>query len=166
MNKLVITIFLVLLAMPARASDMAGAFGQGSTQFSLLAGSGTAFNSDYFIIGAGLEYFVQDGLGIGLSYENWSGNGPTLNQTSPSVQYVFYQSYQFQPYIGAFYRHTAIANLPGINSVGARAGVYFDTGPRSIIGVGLAYESYLNCQSTVFSSCTETYPEISILFSF
>jgi hypothetical protein len=166
MNKLVITMLLFLVTLPTRASDMVGAFGQGSAQFSLLAGSGSAFNNDYFIIGAGLEYFVRDGVGVGLSYENWSGNGPTLNQTSPSVQYVFYQNYQFQPYIGAFYRHTAVANSPSINSVGGRAGFYFDTGPRSIIGVGLAYESYLNCQNTVFASCTETYPEISVIFGF
>lgn len=158
--------FLVLIALPARASDMVGAFGQGSAQFKLQGGSGTAFNNDYFIIGAGLEYFVQDGVGVGLSYENWSGNGPTLNQTSASVQYVFYQSSRFQPYIGTFYRHTAISNLPGMNSVGGRAGIYFDTGPRSIIGAGLAYESFLNCQPNVFGSCSQTYPEISIIFDF
>ncbi len=166
MNKLILTLLLVLMSLPTRASGMTGAFGQGSAQFSLLAGSGTAFNNDYFIIGAGLEYFVQDGVGVGLSYENWSGNGPTLNQTSPSIQYVFYQSNQFQPYIGAFYRHTAVANLPGINSVGGRAGIYFGANSRSIIGVGLAYESYLNCQNIVFPSCTETYPEISIVLGF
>ena len=166
MKKLVIAIFLVLISMQSRASEMAGAFEQGSAQFSLLAGSGAAFNSEYFIVGAGLEYFVQDGVGIGLAYENWSGNGPTLNQTTPSVQYVFYQHYQFQPYVGAFYRHTAVANLPGINSVGGRAGIYFDLSPRSILGVGLAYESYLNCQNTVFATCTDTYSEISILFGF
>jgi hypothetical protein len=166
MHKLLLTILLLLPTIPARADSVDGVFGQGSTQFSLLAGSGYAFNSDYLIIGAGVNYYVLDGLGVGLSYENWSGNGPGISKTSPSVQYVFYQTSALQPYVGGFYRHVAIDGLPGINSVGGRAGVYFTSGRRSVIGVGLASESYLNCQATIYSSCSETYPEISIIFSF
>jgi hypothetical protein len=166
MNKLLLTLLLLLSPFSVRAADVAGIFGQGSTQFSLLAGSGTAFNNDYLIVGAGVNYYVADGVGVGLSYENWSGNGPSINKTSPSVQYVFYQAYQIKPYVGVFYRHAAIADLPSINSVGGRAGVYFESGSKAVIGVGLAYESYLNCQTTVYSSCSETYPEISIIFGF
>ena len=157
---------LLLVALPARALDGAGVFGQGSTQLSLLAGSGTAFNSDYLILGAGINYYILDGVGVGLSYANWSGNGPAINQISPSIEYVFYRENSIQPYVGVFYRHSAIADQSGINSLGGRAGVYFTTGSNSIIGVGLAYESYLNCQTAVFGSCSETYPEISIVFGF
>ena len=166
MNKLLLSLLLLLVALPARALDGAGVFGQGSTQLSLLAGSGTAFNSDYLILGAGINYYILDGVGVGLSYANWSGNGPAINQISPSIEYVFYRENSIQPYVGVFYRHSAIADQSGINSLGGRAGVYFTTGSNSIIGVGLAYESYLNCQTAVFGSCSETYPEISIVFGF
>ena len=157
---------LLLSTLPARAADVAGIFGQGNTQLSLLAGSGYAFNNNYLVLGAGASYFVLDGLGVGLSYENWSGSTPGVNKISPSVQYVSYQTSLFQPYVGGFYRHAFISGLPSIDSVGVRAGVYFASGPRSVVGVGLAYEAYLNCQTAIYSSCSETYPEISIIFGF
>jgi hypothetical protein len=166
MNTLLLTMLLLLSTLPARAAEVAGIFGQGSTQFSLLAGSGSAFNNNYLIIGAGASYYVLNGVGVGLSYENWSGSSPGINKISPSVQYVFYRATSLQPYVGGFYRHAMISGLSSINSVGVRAGVYFASGPRSILGVGLAYEAYLNCQTAIYSSCSETYPEISIIFGF
>lgn len=166
MNILLLTILLLLPALPARAADVAEIFEQGSTQFSLLAGSGYAFNNNYLVIGAGVSYYVFDGVGVGLSYENWSGSSPSINKISPSVQYVFYRQHSVRPYVGGFYRHSVITGLPSINSVGARAGVYFAAGSRSVVGVGLAYEFYLNCQTAIYSSCSETYPEISFIFGF
>jgi hypothetical protein len=166
MKKLLFTMLLLLSPLPACATDGAGIFGQGSAQFSLLAGSGYAFNNNYLIIGAGASYYVLDGVGIGLSYENWSGSSPGINKISPSVQYVFNRQYSLQPYVGGFYRHTVISGLPSINSVGARAGVYFAAGSRSMVGAGLAYESYRNCQTAIYNSCSETYPEISFIFGF
>ncbi len=166
MNKLLLTLLLLLPPLWARAADAVGIFGQGSTQFSLLAGSGYAFNNNYLVIGAGVSYYVLDGVGVGLSYENWSGGSPGINKTSPSVQYVFYRSSWLQPYVGGFYRHAVVSGLPNINSVGARAGVYFAAGPRSVVGLGLAYEAYLNCQTAIYSSCSETNPEISFIFGF
>ena len=167
MNKRLITLLLLMLPiMPVQASGGVGMFGQGATQFSLIAGSGTAFNNDYLIFGAGINYYISDGVGVGLSYENWSGNTPGINQTTPSIEYVFYRSYPLQPYVGGFYRHTAIANQTSMNSVGGRAGFYFSAGPRSVFGFGLTYESFINCQPAVFGACSESYPEISLIFGF
>lgn len=166
MNRLLLTTLLSLSALPACATDMAGIFDRGSTQLSLLAGSGYAFNNNYLILGAGTTYYVADGIGVGLSYENWSGNSPGINKISPSVQYVFNRPASLRPYVGGFYRHSIISGLPGINSVGVRAGVYFAAGQHSVAGVGLAHESYLNCQTAIYASCSETYPEISFLFGF
>lgn len=157
---------LSLSVLPARITYGAEIFGAGSTQFAVLAGSGSAFNNDYLILGGGVSYYVSDGVGVGLTYENWSGNSPRISQISPSIQYVFYREYSLRPYVGAFYRDTAIAEQSSINSVGGRAGVYLTSGPNSVFGVGLAYESYLNCQAAVFGSCSSTYPEISIIFGF
>jgi hypothetical protein len=166
MNKLILSMILLLSVFPALAGNKGEMFGQGNTQFSLLAGNGYAFDTNYFVIGAGVSYYVADRLGVGLSYENWSGNGPGINKTTPSIQYVFDTANTVQPYAGAFFRHAAITDLPSINSIGARAGVYFTSGSRSVIGVGFAYESYLDCQTAIYSTCSESYPEISIIFGF
>ena len=166
MNKLMLTFLLLFSVLPARAADTAGIFDQGSTLLSLLAGSGSAFNNNYLILGAGASYFVLDGVGVGLSYENWSGSSPGINRISPSVQYVFDRTSTLQPYVGGFYRHAFVSGQSNINSVGVRAGVYFATGHKSIFGVGLAYESYLDCQTAIYGSCSETYPEISFIFGF
>lgn len=166
MNRLLLTILLSASALPACAADATGIFDRGSTQISLLAGSGSAFNNNYLVLGAGTTYYVADGIGIGLSYENWSGSSPGISKISPAVQYVFNRQASLWPYMGAFYRHSIVSGLPGIDSVGARAGVYVATGRNSVIGVGLAYESYLSCQTAIYTSCSETYPEIGFLFGF
>jgi hypothetical protein len=166
MNKLLLTILLLFSPFQVQAADAAGIFGQGSTQFSLVAGSGYAFNNNYLVLGGGVSYYVLDRVGVGLSYENWSGSSPGINKISPSVQYVFPRLYSLQPYLGGFYRHSVISGLPSINSVGVRAGVYFAAGDRSLVGAGLAYESYLNCQTAIYNSCSEAYPEISFIFGF
>ena len=166
MKKYLLFILLILPTFSLRTAYGVDLFSQGTTQYTLLAGSGTAFDNDYLILGVGVNYYIQDGLGIGLSFENWSGNTPTINQTTPSIQYVFSQGYSIRPYLGMFYRNIAIANQSSINSDGARAGVYFAAGQNSVFGLGVAYESYLNCQPAIFGGCNDTYPEISILFGF
>lgn len=166
MNRLLLAMLLSISALPVCAADVAGIFGQGSTQFSLLAGSGDAFNNSYLLLGAGVTYYVVDGVGVGLSYENWSGSSPGINKISPSVQYVFNRRSSLWPYVGGFYRHSVVSGLPGIDSTGARAGVYFAAGHGSVVGVGLAYESYLNCQTAIYNACSEIYPELSLIFGF
>lgn len=131
MNRLLLTILLVLPAFPVCAATEGGMFGQGRTQFALVAGNGYAFDNNYFVIGASVSYYVLDGLGVGLSLENWSGGGPGITKYAPFAQYVFYQASPVQPYVGGFYRHTAVGGLPGINSVGARAGIYIAAGPNA-----------------------------------
>lgn len=166
MNRLLAAMLLLLSAFPACAAGVGGMFGQGRTQFSLMAGNGYAFNDNYFVIGASVSYYVVDGLGVGLSLENWSGGGPGITKYSPFAQYVFYQASAVQPYVGGFYRHTVVAGLPGINSVGGRAGIYIASGSNASVGLGLVHESYLDCQATIYRACSETYPEISIAFGF
>ena len=141
-------------------------FGQGRTQFSLVAGNGHAFDSNYFVFGASASYYVFDGLGIGMAFENWSGGGVGITKYEPFVRYVFYQASSVQPYVGGFYRHTSVAGLPGINSLGARAGIYIAAGPNTAISAGVVRESYLDCQATVYRSCSVTYPDFSIAFGF
>jgi hypothetical protein len=156
-----------LAASPAALAAEAGAmFEQGNTHVFLEVGSGTAFNNNYQVFGAGANYFLYDGFSVGLSVESWTGSTPGITKVSPSVQYVFLQAGPVKPYLGAFYRHAFVSGMSAINSAGARAGVYFTPGARMAIGVGMAVESYQNCQASVYGSCRNSYPEISILFRF
>jgi hypothetical protein len=158
---------LLLSALPAYASGAGGMFGQGRTQVSVVGGNGYAFGKNYFIIGARVSYYVLDGLGVGLSYENWSQSNPGITKYAPYMQYVFYQSSSFfQPYIGAFYRQTAVEGLPDIKSYGERAGINISSGRNAYISFGFVQEVYIDCQASVYQSCRETYPDFAITFGF
>lgn len=141
-------------------------FGEGRTHFALVAGNGYAFNDNYLVVGVSATYYVRDGLGVGLSVESWSGADPAIIKYSPSVQYVFYQASAVQPYVGGFYRHTAVSGLASIESVGGRAGIYYASGSNAYFSVGMVYESYLDCSTAVYTSCSSTYPDISLAFAF
>ena len=158
---------LAVAASPsATAADVAGAFGQGRFGFVVGGGSGYAFNQTYFVLGVGATYYIVDGLNAGLSVESWSGADPHITKVTPSLQYVFYQVPTVKPYIGAFYRRAYMSTLPDVDSVGGRAGVYVQAGRNAYIGGGVVYESYINCDKTIYSSCANTYPEISFTFAF
>lgn len=163
-------LFALLLAAgcaaQAQAAGVGGMFGRGALQIGVVAGGGTAFNTSYTILGAGVNYYVMDGLGVGLAYEHWSGAGPSISKITPSVQYVFYQLRVVKPYVGAFYRRVTVGGQPDYSSVGGRAGVYIAAGPHAAFGIGYAQEKALNCQRSIYSSCTSGYAEISAVASF
>jgi hypothetical protein len=151
---------------PATAADVAGAFGRGRTHFVVTGGTGYAFDESYFVLGLGVSYYVIDGLNVGLFVESWSGSDPHLYKVTPSAQYVFYQVPVLKPYIGAFYRRTYVDGLPDINSVGGRAGAYLQAGRNAYLGAGVVYESYVDCNTTTYRSCSNTYPELSFTVAF
>ncbi|HYA37178.1 MAG TPA: hypothetical protein VEI74_02740 [Candidatus Methylomirabilis sp.] len=155
-----------IASAPVAAADVAGVFSQGRTHVAVIGGSGSAFNDNYFVFGVGVAYYLVDGFNIGLSVESWTGGDPGISKVTPSVQYVFYQVPRISPYVGAFYRRTYIDNLPDLDSVGGRAGVYIAAGRNAYIGVGGVYESYRDCDTSLYQDCTDTYPEISITFAF
>lgn len=165
MKKLMLTLLLLWLALPVHAAAGSGMFDQGYTQFSLVAGNATAFNRNYMVLGASAGYYVLDGLGVGMSLEKWSGDGPSITKVTPYAQYVFQMS-SVQPYVGGFYRHTSIDGLPSLNSVGERAGIYIASSPNSSVSIGLVHESYLDCNTAIYRSCSSTYSEVSIAFGF
>ncbi len=143
----------------------AGAFDKGRTNLSIVVGSGGAFASNYTVIGVGVDYLLQDGLQVGVDVQAWLGGSPTIYKVSPQLSYVFNRKGDLKPYAGAFYRKTFIENLQDLESAGYRAGAYFNKGAGYQMGVGYVYESYLNCQTTVFNDCTDSYPEVLISIS-
>ena len=166
------TALLVLsVSLPQRGSAEVGvgagtSFGQGRTQLSVFAGSGSAFSQSYLILGVGANYYVLEGLGLGLNFESWFGNTPGIYKLTPNVQYVFTQVPSVKPYVGVFFRHVFIDNLSDLNSVGMRGGAYLPVGPNIHLGLGGVYESYLDCNESSYHSCSDLYPEISFTFSF
>jgi len=163
------TMLAALCALPAAAHaqvTVADAFSKGRLHGIVTAGSGSAFNETYLVLGAGVSYFVLNGLSVGLNLEAWRNADPTLTKLTPSVQYVFYQVPAIKPYLGAFYRRTYISGLDDLNSYGARAGAYFQLGRNAFLGVGGVYETYSDCRESVYRSCSDTYPEVSLTFAF
>jgi hypothetical protein len=155
-----------LMPSPARAQQVAGAFAQGRTRLYVSGGAGTSFGENYFVLGAGIDYFLLDGLSAGLAVESWSGADPGITKFTPAVRYVFYGVPTVKPYTGAFFRRTNIDGSPSLDSVGVRAGAYVQAGRSAYVGFGMTYESYLDCQPSVYVECDSTYPELSFAVVF
>jgi hypothetical protein len=165
----VVAVIAGALVSSASSADVSGgattAFDKGRAHAAVTVGNGRAFDESYLVLGAGLSYYVIDGLSVGLSAESWSGSDPGIYKITPSVQYVF-RDVPLHPYVGAFYRRTYVEDLPNLDSAGARGGVYFAAGRRAYVGVGVVYESYIDCSESVYRSCDEIYPEVSFTFAF
>ena len=155
-------IMFVFTSLPANA----GPFDKNSIRGTVLLGSGRAFGDNYTILGVGIGYYVIDGLELGIDAETWMGGTPSINQISPSVRYVFRNSSGVSPYIGAFYRKTYIENLKDLTASGYRLGAYVNTGGNVYLGAGAVFINYSDCSTTIYRSCSDTYPEVILGFVF
>lgn len=132
-----------------------------------LVGFGATNTDDYLILGAGVGYFVVDGLEIGLDYDAWLIGDPVMHRLSPETRYVFHFVEVVKPYIGVFYRHTFVGGYDDFDQIGARGGVYF--APRSgvfFVGGGAVYERLLDCSDGLIIDCDAVYPEVFVGASF
>jgi len=151
-------------AASAGTSGVGTAFSRGATSLGVVAGSGTAFNDNYIILGVGIGYYVMNGLELGIDVQHWFSGDPAITKVSPQVKYVFTQAGQIKPYVGTFYRKTYIENLDNQDSYGYRAGAYFSGSKGVYVGGGIVYEQYTNCSQ--FIDCSNTYPEVLISVNF
>ena len=165
MNKIKYTIacFIIIAGMNT-TPVAAGPFSQGSHAVSVIVGSGSGFGDDYLILGVGYGYYVLKGLELGIDAQFWLSGDPSINKLSPRITYVFTQPERVKPYIGAFYRRTYIDGLDDLDSVGYRAGLNIMGQGNFFFGIGAVYEEYRDCNETIYTDCSNTYPEI--LFSF
>ncbi len=164
LNRITCLLIMMGLTGPATAAGFGAAFSKGSTSIGIVAGSGRAFQDDYIILGAGVGYYVLQGLEIGIDAQHWFSGDPAISKISPQIRYVFTQPKTIKPYVGAFYRRTFIENLDNEDSFGYRAGAYFTANNGVYIGGGVVYEEYSDCSR--FIDCSNTYPEILITVSF
>lgn len=165
-HRFLLAVLLVLSTLPVCAAAVGGMFMEGRSQFSLVTGNAYAFDRNYFVIGGSVSHYVADGLGAGLSLERWTGESPAITKFSPFVQYIFSPLLAARPYVGGFHRHTRIDGLPAINSTGVRAGVLMASESNAFVSFGIVHETYQDCQAGIYGVCSETNPEVGIIFAF
>src|SRR5258705_10536118 len=123
---------MALCAVPlANAQEAGGMFDKGRLHGSVMAGYGSAFGDEYAIFGAGVNYYLIDGLAIGGAFETWRCRTPTAPKLTFSTQYVFYQVPRIKPFIGAFYPRTFLTRIDDLDSFGGRPGPDFQVGPHA-----------------------------------
>ncbi len=162
---------LLALAAPARADEPPHRtpFDRGRFAASIGAGTQTNFDTQYFWAGAGVGYFLLDGLEVGLSGLHEFGSGPSISIVSPSLRYVaqpLVGAWPVVPYVGTFYDHWFIGSgNPDVDAIGARAGFLYVTSAgagSAVLGLGIAVEHQLGACGT---TCNSVYPDITISFA-
>ena len=162
-TTLLLAISIALAASPVTARDN---YAQGSMRLSVIGGAGESFDDDYFILGAGVGYYVLDGLELGLNYQYWFSGDPDFHQVTPELTYVFSNPSSVDPYVGVLYRRLFIDGLDDLSGIGTRAGVNITLNDRAYLGVGVVYVDYKSCDEETYTDCDETYPEITLSFAF
>jgi hypothetical protein len=139
-------------------------FDKGSLSVGVVAGSGSSDNNSYVIAGVNGDYFIMDGLSVGVGYRAWLGNDSTQHQFTLSSTYYIPIDNNFHPYIGLFGRETIVENF-NISSYGGRVGFVVAMSQNSYAGVGYVYEEYTECKSFMLE-CSSSYPEFVFSLSF
>jgi hypothetical protein len=163
---MLLTGLLFQTALFADVSASKGMFSQGRSRGTIYGSSASAFNNTYFVLGLGYGYYIFNGLQLGVDAESWLGASPYVYKVTPQMLYVVRGIGRFFPYLGGFYRRTFIEGKSDQDSYGGRAGIYTMMNSRVYAGVGVVYEQYAKCDSSIFSSCSTTYPEVNISVGF
>jgi hypothetical protein len=160
---------LLILVLPAAASArtaVPGAFAQTKIRVGVFGGVGNTLGQSYGLFGVGAGYYLVNGLEVGLDYEAWVFNSPTIQKLTPQLRYVVWQAGAIKPYGGVFWRNTWISdNYPDYKSWGGRLGVAYQQG-RSYLALGIVYEQIIDNDELRYSDDSWTYPEISFWFTF
>lgn len=161
LSRCYLVMVFFLFFVPAHAAR----FEQGDMGVSVVLGSGQAFNENYTIAGAGIGYYVLDGLKIGADAEVWMGGSVGISKVSPQIQYVFARENNLKPYVGVFFRRMKIEGFEDLDSAGTRAGVFLSERNGYYMSIGMVHENYLGCDKAIYVSCSDTYPELTFTFS-
>ena len=138
-------------------------FAGGRPRLSVFLGTGSTGYDTYLILGAGLGYFLVNGLEVGFDYEAWIFADPVMHRISPETRYVFWMVPTIKPYIGFFYRHTFVSDYDDLDHLGGRAGIYFvPPAGHFYFGGGAVYEHELDCEDGYYVDCDNFYPEIAL----
>jgi hypothetical protein len=164
-SRLLIALALVCSTFLPTA-NAASPFDKGSSSVAFTLGSGSAFSDDYIILGLGYNYYLVNGLKLGIQFDLWLDGDPSIYQVTPEVGYVFHMVPKVKPYVGAFYRRNYIEGFDDLDALGYRGGIYFVPGGGTYIGIGGAYSKYQDCEETVYRDCSTSYTEVTFMVSF
>ncbi len=133
------------VALAARDGDPKRPWGRGTLMPTFGFGLGLGRDATQIGLGVGVRYFVVGGLGVGLSLsdsitifsESLKSEFPGLTKRiptntfriTPSLQYVFYRSRWFSPYV-----HAGVG--PSIFNNGRGVVGHWVAGPGAYIGIG------------------------------
>jgi len=142
-----------------------GPFKQGKIRVGFYGGAGSTYNNTYLILGAGVGYYLLNGLEAGVDVEGWLLQDPNFWKVTPQVRYVLWQISPIRPYVGAFWRKTFVGGdfWPDYESYGGRLGIAYRKG-GNYLAVGAVYEKFTD---TIFGNENDVwYPEIAFWLSF
>ena len=162
---LVNTVGAIIVLTMFSSSVIASPFDKGNTVATLAVGSGHLFREDYLIIGAGVGHYIADGIEVGVDVDYWSGGTPSIYEVTPKITFVYDNGLHIKPYLGLFYNRTYIDGLDDRDALGYRAGVYMPAGKKTYLGFGMVHTELQSCTDTVFVNCSDTYAEVSVIFS-
>jgi hypothetical protein len=151
---------------PPAQQQPTGPFGKGTRRASFTAGWGRSFGEDYLLLGLGVGYFIRNGVGLNISIERWALNDPGVTKLTPELQIVVPRPRGPRPYLAGFWRRAFVEDADDLSSIGGRVGIYNKIAGRSAGGIGAVYEKYLDCDESVYNSCSQVYPEAVFGVSF
>jgi hypothetical protein len=140
-----------------------GIFSVGHKNISITAGTDTAYGNTYTVMGIDAHYFLVDNISVGISYQTWLGDDPSINQITMPITYHIPLDIGFSPYVGGFYSRTMIGeDYNDYDSYGGRVGITMQTSPSAYISFGWVHEVTENGENV----SSRSYPEVSAGISF
>ena len=160
MKKLLL---LPIMIASLHAADLSTLFSKGQKNFGFGVGSSSGYGSDYTVVSASFNYFVQNNISMGIGYQGWFGGDPKISDISIPITYYLPLNQQYHPYVGAIYRHTFIEEpYEDYNVYGGRIGIAMTMGNNAYMQVGWVQEH----RTQGDQSQDEGYPEVSMGFLF
>jgi hypothetical protein len=167
MKKLLLLMALVLSLYAGTLSTngvSSNVFSKNSVTLGVKLGSASINHDNYTILGLSGNYFVIDGLSVGLGYEKWYGGEPDIQKITLESTYYISASEEVRPYLGLLYRRILIDDeLGDVNAYGYRAGVAF-VKDRLILSAGIVQEKYETNRNVLPD--TQTYMEATVGIAF
>ena len=156
----------MLAALLAPQFANAQAFVEGSSTFTVSLGAGKQLDKDYTVLAGRYGYFFVRDFEASFTFEAWRGNDPAIYKLVPELRFVYARVFPIKPYVGAFLSRTLYQGLTDRNTYGGKIGAYFTINPNAHLAIGAVYEKVEGCDSSVYSECRQTYPEMGLLFTF
>lgn len=157
---------LVLASLPAYADDVRPTpFDRGRVSLAAGGGTGSSLGYQYVLVGAGVGYFVLDGVELSLHGVHQFGDGPSISELSPQLRYIaqpLVGRSPVIPYIGASYNHWFVGDpYEDVDAIAGRVGGLWLSG-RVVLGLGVIVEHVV---SQCYSHCDSVYPDVTLGFT-